>query len=384
MKRVVILGSTGSIGRSALGVISRYPDRFKVVGLTAGSNAELLHEQVIKFAPSAVAVSDSAAAQGLRDRLDIAVHEGPDGVAAIAGMEGADFVLSAIVGFAGLVPTIAALRAGRTVGLANKESLVAAGDVVMAEAARSGATLLPVDSEHSAVFQCLHGQDRGALGKVHLTASGGPFFGRDTESLKGVTAREALNHPSWEMGPKITIDSATLMNKGLEVIEAHHLFGVDADSIDVVVHPQSIIHSMVEFGDGTCIAQMSVPDMSGAIAYAMSYPERLPGVMKPLDLPALARLTFERPDTESFPCLALAFVALRAGGTMPAVLNAANEVAVEGFLAGRIGFMDIPVIIKNTMDSHENSSADTIEAVLQADVWARGLAVGQISGLRNG
>jgi 1-deoxy-D-xylulose-5-phosphate reductoisomerase len=372
MKNVVILGSTGSIGRSALDVISRNRDRFRVVGLTAHRNVELLARQVEEFGPEVTAVSDFVPTDALEAKKpQTRVLRGEEGVREVAAWEGADFVLSAIVGSAGLLPTLDAVEAGTTVGLANKETLVAAGDIVMRAAERSGSRILPVDSEHSAVFQCLEGQDRKALRRIHLTASGGPFVGRSREELGGVTPREALNHPSWSMGRKISVDSATLMNKGLEVIEAHHLFGVGPEGIEVLVHPQSIVHSMVEFADGSCIAQLSVPDMRGAIAYALSYPERLDGVIEPLDLPALGRLTFERPDFESFPCLSYAYEALAGGGTMPAVLNAANEVAVEGFLSGRVGFGGIPVIIKNTMNEHRREDLDGIEAVLKADSWAR-------------
>ncbi len=371
MKNIVILGSTGSIGRSALDVISRHHDRFRVVGLTAHQNIELLAKQADEFTPEVVAVAGSAEADVLEDRLGMRVLEGEEGICEVASHENADFILSAIVGSAGLVPTLAAVRAGKTVGLANKEALVAAGDVVMDETLRNGSTIIPVDSEHSAVFQCLAGQDRRALRRILLTASGGPFFGKSHDELGDVTPEEALNHPSWSMGKKITVDSATLMNKGLEVIEAHHLFGIGPEDIEVIIHPQSIIHSMVEFTDGTCIAQLSVPDMRAAIAYALSYPERLEGIIDPLDFPAIGQLTFERPDLESFPCLHYAYEALRAGGTMPAVLSASNEVAVEGFLAKQVGFNVIPVIIKSTMDAYRNTEANSIEEVLQADHWAR-------------
>jgi 1-deoxy-D-xylulose-5-phosphate reductoisomerase len=370
MKNIVILGSTGSIGQSALDVIARNRDRFNVVGLTANHNVDLIAQQAGEFGPKAIAVAGNSASE-LKDKFSGDVLEGQDGICEIASHGDADFVLTSIVGSAGLLPTLAAVRAGKTIGLANKETLVAAGDVVMAEARKSGSKILPVDSEHSAVFQCLEGQDRKALKKVILTASGGPFAGRSREELKNVTLAEALNHPSWSMGKKITIDSATLMNKGLEVIEAHHLFGVGPDQIDVVIHPQSIIHSMVEFTDGSCIAQLSVPDMRGAIAYALSYPERLNGVIDELNLPQMGQLTFQKPDIEAFPCLGYAYDALREGGTVPAVLNAANEIAVEGFLSEKIRFSDIPVIINKTMDSHEKAAADSIEAVLKADSWAR-------------
>jgi 1-deoxy-D-xylulose-5-phosphate reductoisomerase len=371
MKRIVILGSTGSIGQSALDVAARHSDRFKVVGLTAHTNAELLLKQAEEFRPEAVAVTNGGVAAELKRKLDIPVHEGQEGICKVASHKDADFVLSAIVGSAGLLPTLAAVRAGKTIGLANKETLVAAGDIVMDEAQKSGAKILPVDSEHSAVFQCLEGQDRKFLRKIILTASGGPFVGKTAEELKDVTPADALNHPSWSMGKKITVDSATLMNKGLEVIEAHHLFGVNPDDIEVLIHPQSIMHSMVEFTDGSCIAQMSVPDMRGAIAYALSYPERLEDVIEALDLPSLGQLTFQKPDLKSFPCLSYAYNALSESGTMPAVLNATNEIAVGGFLAGQIGFNDIPAIIKKVMNSHEKTAISGIETVLKADAWAR-------------
>jgi 1-deoxy-D-xylulose-5-phosphate reductoisomerase len=374
MKNIVILGSTGSIGRTALSVISENRDKFRVVGLTANTNHELLLEQVREFAPLAVAVSDSRTAAQVRKRVGVGVLEGEEGLVSVASHEEADFVISAIVGYAGLAPTLSAVRAGKDIGLANKETLVVAGEVVMKEAERSGSRILPVDSEHSAIFQCVRGHEMAHLKKIVLTASGGPFVGRSGEELRDVRPEEALRHPSWSMGSKITIDSATLMNKGLEVIEAHHLFGVEAGRIEVLVHPQSIIHSMVEFVDGSSIAQLSLPDMRGAIAYAMSYPSRIEGVVPSLDLASQGTLTFQRPDLESFPCLSYAYEALCEGGTMPAVLNAANEVAVESFLARNIGFGHIPVIIKKTMDSHKKESADALETVIQAHTWAHGHA----------
>ncbi len=379
MKNITILGSTGSIGQSALSVIARNSDRFRVTALSAHSNVELLVRQVEEFRPEVVAVADPAAAAELRRKLDVPVLEGEDGIVQAACHKGSDFVLSAIVGSAGLVPTISAVMEGKTIGLANKETLVVAGDLVMEGARKSGSMILPVDSEHSAVFQCIGGHGAEQIRKVVLTASGGPFFGRSRDELQDVTPDDALKHPSWSMGRKITVDSATLMNKGLEVIEAHHLFGVGADEIEVLIHPQSIIHSMVEFVDGSSIAQLSVPDMRGAIAYALSFPGRLEGVVEPLDLAALGSLSFERPDFEGFPCLSYAYEALRRGGTMPAVLNAANEVAVDGFLEGRIGFNDIPAIIKNTMDSHERTDVLGIGSVLEADRWARNHAGGLVA-----
>jgi 1-deoxy-D-xylulose-5-phosphate reductoisomerase len=370
MKNVVILGSTGSIGRSALSVLSGHRGRFRVVGLTAHRNLKLLREQVEEFGPEAVAVKDEEAAGEIRGTIGVPVLSGEAGLCEVASHGSAELVISAIVGSAGLMPTMAAVRAGKQIGLANKETLVMAGDIFMGEARRCGARVLPVDSEHSAIFQCLEGRDGDSLGRIILTASGGPFFGMTAGELRKKTPADALKHPSWSMGRKITVDSATLMNKGLEVIEAHYLFGVEPDSIEVLVHPESVIHSMVEFKDRSCIAQMSVPDMRAAIAYALSYPSRLEEIIPPLDLPALGRLTFSRPDTGSFPCLRYAYEALKAGGTMPAVLNAANEVAVERFLDGRVGFNDIPAIISNTMDEHENRGVEGLESVMDAHEWA--------------
>lgn len=371
MKRITILGSTGSIGRSALEVISKCRDRVKVVGLTAGNNIKLLEEQIKIFEPEIAAVADEATAIELGKRLNIKALSGKAGIAEVASYSKSDFVLSAIVGFAGLLPTLSAVRAGKTVGLANKESLVVAGDIVMGDAAKYGSKIIPVDSEHSAIFQCIEGRGRDSIKRIVLTASGGPFFGSTREELGKVTLEDALKHPNWDMGRKITIDSATLMNKGLEVIEAHHLFGFPSDKIDVLVHPQSIVHSMVEFKDRSYLAQLSIPDMKGPIAYALSYPERLEDPMPELDLSRIEKLTFRKPDTECFPCLLYAYEASKEGGTMPAVLNAANEVAVDAFLQKKIGFNDIPVIIKDTMNSHRKEPVREIDVVIEADRWAR-------------
>ncbi len=373
MKRIVILGSTGSIGRMALDVISRSRDRFSVSGLVAGKNIDLLEIQARTFRPEIVAVAGEGDARELRKRLGPApeVLAGEEGVTAVASYGGADFVLSAMVGSRGLMPTLHAIRAGRVIGLANKETLVIAGALVMEEAKGHGAVILPVDSEHSAIFQCIEGHDRRYVKRVILTASGGPFMGKTLKEMEGVTPEAALNHPRWSMGRKVTIDSATLMNKGLEVIEASHLFGLDADRIGVLVHPESIVHSLVEFTDGGLLAQMSMPDMRGPIGYALSYPERLDNTVPPLELDAIGKLTFYRPDSESFPCLGFAYDALREGGTMPAVLNAANEVLVNAFLGGRISFTRIPVIIKKTMESHLTQKAAEIDTVIDADRWAR-------------
>ena len=378
MKRIVILGSTGSIGKSALDVIRRHRERFKVTGLTAGGNSELLLEQTEEFGPEVVALDDRASAGALRKKTRIPVYEGVEGVCRVASYPQADFVLSAIVGFAGLAPTVAAVRAGKTIGLANKESLVVAGEIVMREARQRNLRILPVDSEHNALFQCLDGKDMADIKRVILTASGGPFAGRRKEELKDASPEEALSHPNWSMGRKITVDSATLMNKGFEVIEAHYLFGLEPERIDVLIHPQSIVHCIVELKDACLIAQMSMPDMRAPIAYALSYPERLPGIIPPLDLASIGSLTFMAPEFQSFPCLGLAYRALGEGGTMPAVLNAANEVAVEAFLQREIGFNDIPAIIKETMDGHRNTVLDGLESVNRADRWARQEARGLV------
>jgi 1-deoxy-D-xylulose-5-phosphate reductoisomerase len=373
MKRIAILGSTGSIGRMALEVISKHRDRFAVAGLVAGRNIDLLERQVRDFSPEIIAVAGEDDARELRRRLGSRpeVRSGEEGINAVAAHNGSDFVLSSMVGFSGLIPTIRAIRAGKVIGLANKETLVIAGRIVMEEARARGARILPVDSEHSAIFQCMEGYDRGQVKRVILTASGGPFIGKTMEELKNVTPEQALKHPKWNMGKKVTIDSATLMNKGLEVIEASHLFDLPAGRIDVLVHPQSIVHSMVEFTDGGLLAQISVPDMRGPIGYALSYPERLDDTVPRLDLETVGQLTFQRPDAENFPCLGFAYEALKDGGTMPAVLNAANEAAVNAFLGGRINFTDIPVIINEIMHSHVNGRAAELEEVIEADRWAR-------------
>ncbi|MCL5024441.1 MAG: 1-deoxy-D-xylulose-5-phosphate reductoisomerase [Nitrospirae bacterium] len=373
MKRVVILGSTGSIGRMALEVISKHRDEFSVVGLAAGSNVDLIEQQAKTFHPEIVGVADEKAARELGTRLGrkIEVCAGQDGVAAVAAHDSSDFVLSAMVGFSGLLPTLRAIERGKVIGLANKETLVVAGSVVTEKAREHGARILPVDSEHSAIFQCIGGYEGSQVKRIILTASGGPFMGKTGEDLKNVSPEQALRHPKWSMGRKISIDSSTLMNKGLEVIEASHLFGLDAESIAVVIHPQSIVHSLVEFVDGTLLAQMSHPDMKGPIAYALSYPRRLNDTVPRLELETIGALTFHKPDAETFPCLGFAYGALKAGGTMPAVLNAANEILVNAFLERRIDFTGIPGIIKRVMDRHDARRADTLDAVIEADRWAR-------------
>ncbi|MFZ6016110.1 MAG: 1-deoxy-D-xylulose-5-phosphate reductoisomerase [Nitrospirota bacterium] len=375
MKRITILGSTGSIGKSTLDVISRHRERFKVVALAAGSNISLLEKQIKTFAPEIVAVADEASARELQKRVGtrhaVSLLSGQNGIAEVASYEKSDFVLSAIVGSAGLIPTILAIRSGKTIGLANKEALVMAGKIVTEEAKKYGVKILPVDSEHSAIFQCIEGHKRSDVRRIILTASGGPFVDKTTDEMNNITPEEALKHPSWNMGKKITIDSATLMNKGLEVIEAYYLFGIPPERIDVLIHPQSIVHSIVEFNDRTCIAQLSVPDMKGPIAYALSYPERLDDIVIGLDLERIPSITFRRPNNECFPCLSYAYRAIEAGGTMPSVLNAANEVAVGAFLYNKIRFNDIPVIIKKTMDCHVPQIETELDAVIEADRWAR-------------
>lgn len=373
MKRVVILGSTGSIGKNALEVIGRHQEKFAVTGLAAGSNIEVLEEQIRSFHPEIVAVYDSEASRRLKERVGniVNVLTGQDGVNAVASYENSDLVLSAMVGFSGLLPTLNAIRAGKTIGLANKETLVVAGEIIMNEARSRGVRILPVDSEHSAVFQCLDGRSKDHLRRIILTASGGPFLNRKAEEFGNISPDEALRHPRWKMGKKVTIDSATLMNKGLEVIEASHLFALRPDEISVVIHPESIIHSMVEFIDGTIISQQSVPDMKGPIAYALSYPERLSNIMPSIDLTEVGTLSFFKPDLKRFPCLGYAYEALREGGTMPAVLNASNEVAVKSFLEGRIHFNEIPVIINKTMSSHTSKGSPELIDIIEADRWAR-------------
>lgn len=371
MKRITILGSTGSIGKNALDVAARYKDRFKIVGLTARNNISLLEEQIRQFKPEVVAVADEASAVKLREKLDMDILSGDEGIIEAASHPKTDFVLSAIIGFAGLMPTLAAINAGKTIGLANKESMVVAGDIVKNSAKKSGSKIIPVDSEHSAVFQCLEGRHPDSVKKIVLTASGGPFLGKGKSELEKVTIEDALKHPRWEMGKKITIDSATLMNKGLEVIEAHYLFDIAPENIDVLIHPQSIVHSMVEFKDRSYIAQLSIPDMRGPIAYALSYPERLSDPMPVLDFSKLDKLTFKDPDTSNFPCLTYAYEASKLGGTMPAVLNASNEIAVNSFLSKMIKFTDIPLVIEKTMSRHKTETVSDLSIVMKADDWAR-------------
>ena len=374
MKKISILGSTGSIGTQTLEVISGFPEKFEVIALGAGTNTSLLGRQVKEFRPKLAVVKDEQHADRLRDEIGPGTTEiiyGVEGYIKIATMPDADIVVSSMVGSAGLKPTFAAIEAGKTVGLANKESLVVAGEVLTSAAKKSGARILPIDSEHSAIFQALNGSPREEVRKLIITASGGPFRNTPTDELSEVTVESALNHPTWKMGNKITIDSSTLINKGFEVIEARWLFDMDVESISVWIHPQSIVHSMVEFIDGSMISQLSIPDMKIPIAYALSYPERLPldkAEAVPVDYPLLS---FEEVDFDKFRGLALAFHAIKEGGTMPAVLNAANEIAVNEFLNKKINYTDIVKIVEKVMEVHKRKDIFSIEDSLSADEWAR-------------
>jgi 1-deoxy-D-xylulose-5-phosphate reductoisomerase len=374
VKSLAILGSTGSIGRSALAVVDAHPDRLRVVSLAAGDNAELLAEQIARYRPAVVAMASGQAADRLKGATGVAaarIECGPDGLIAVATHPDADIVLCASAGTAGLEAVLAAIEAGKTIALANKEVLVMAGALVTQAARRRGVAILPVDSEHNAIHQCLHGRQAGEVRRLILTASGGPFREYSSDALERVGPEAALQHPTWRMGRKITIDSATLMNKGLEVIEARWLFDVGADQIDVVIHPQSIVHSMVELIDGSVIAQLGVTDMKLPIQYACSYPDRWTAPLPPLDLTRAGRLDFLPPPVDRFPCLGLAYRALRTEGTLPVVLNAANEIAVESFLEGKLGFTAIPRVIEKTMDAHTVEPVTTLQGVRRADQWAR-------------
>ncbi len=378
MKRIAILGSTGSIGQSALAVVDHHADRLSVVGLAANENAERLAEQVARYRPRVVAMGSAAAVDRLRSRgllpgVTIA-GTGREGLVAIASHPDVDLVLCASSGTDGLEAVLAAIEHAKTVALANKEVLVMAGAIVTEAARRGHALILPVDSEHNAIHQCLHGRAPAETKRVVLTASGGPFRGRSASELETVTAADALQHPTWRMGRKITIDSATLMNKGLEVIEARWLFGLKPEQIDVVIHPQSVVHSMVELVDGSIIAQLGVTDMRLPIQYAFSYPDRWPAPLPSLDLPRAGRLEFEAPDTGVFPCLGLAYRALESERSLPVVLNAANEIAVARFLEGRLAFKAIPYVIERAMDAHRAAEVRTLAEVRAVDCWARSYA----------
>jgi len=382
-KRISVLGSTGSIGTQTLDVIRHHPDRFEAVVLAAsGSRIDLLIEQALEFRPKWVAVAREELAGALERQLPdgIRVAAGEAGLAQVAAEAGADIVVSAIVGTAGLVPTLAAVGAGIPVALANKESLVAAGHLVMAEAAAKGVPIVPVDSEHSAIFQCLNGEPRGAIDKLILTASGGAFRNRSREELTDVTPDEALRHPNWAMGAKVTIDSATLANKGLEVMEAHWLFGVPFDAIDVLLHDESVIHSMVQFADGSVMAQLGTPDMRIPIQYALTWPDRLDSPARRLDLAEIGRLHFRRADFARFPMLRLAYEAGRTGGTLPAVFNAANETAVQLFLQRKIRFLQIEEIVERVMEAHRIEPHPDLDGVLGADRHAREAVLSLVSG----
>lgn len=372
MKKISLLGSTGSIGVNTLDVVARHPEMFEILGLAAGSNDELLARQVKKFKPRVASLFDRSREKSLRERLagvDVEIFSGEEGAVKVASYPDSDLVVSGIVGGAGLIPAIKAIEAGKNLALANKETLVVAGELVL-KAAKDRVDVIPIDSEHSAILQALNGEKKERIKKIILTASGGPFRTFTRQQMEHATVEQALNHPNWSMGDKITIDSATMMNKGLEYIEAKWLFGRDVE-VEVVIHAQSVVHSMVEFVDTSIIAQMGIPDMRVPIAYALSYPDRLECRLPSLDLSRLGRLTFEPPDYEKFPCLKLAIDALDAGQTTPAVLNAANEVAVQAFLDEVISFKEIPEIIRMTMDNHESRPLNHLEDVLEADRWTR-------------
>ena len=380
-KRIAILGSTGSIGTQALEVISQHPDLFEVEVLTALNNVDLLIEQSIRYKPNTVVIGNENHYEQVKSALEnhpIKVYCGADAIAQVCGFDSVDMVLTAMVGFSGLKPTIEAIRAGKSIALANKETLVVAGELIMKEAEANRVPIIPVDSEHSAIYQCLVGEGNNPIEKIILTASGGPFREWDLKDLEKVSPDQALRHPNWCMGPKISIDSATLMNKGLEVIEARWLFGVGPDEIEVVVHPQSIIHSMVQFTDGSIKAQMGLPDMRLPIQYAFSYPHRFESDFERFDFLKHSSLTFERPDTKIFRNLALSYEALRKGGNWPCILNAANEIAVEAFLKEKIGFLQIPDVIEETLNRSTHIKAPELEDYFNSDLQARRVAQEQI------
>ena len=377
MKKVLVLGSTGSIGVNTLNVIRNFPDKFSVAALTINTRIDLLEPQIYEFKPPVVVVKDEKLASELRKKLTVKceVLSGIEGLIYVAANLDYDILLGAMVGFAGLAPTLEAIKHGKRIALANKETLVVGGELVTELCEKYNAELIPVDSEHSAIYQCLVGEDIHSVQKIILTASGGPFLHLNKEELKNVTVKEALNHPTWKMGNKVTIDSASMMNKGLEVIEAHWLFGLPKEKIEVAIHPQSIIHSMVEFIDGSIKAQMGLPDMKLPIQYALGYPERLKSKFQKTCLPDIKTLTFFSPDLQKFECLKLAYQVLNDGGTAPCVLNAANEVAVDRFLNGDIKFSYIPTLINKTLDKIENHKSPDVETIFECDKLARDLAV---------
>jgi 1-deoxy-D-xylulose-5-phosphate reductoisomerase len=374
MKRLAVLGSTGSIGVNTLDIAGRFENEFRVIALSAGTNIPLLRKQIERFKPNVVSVLNETLSDTLKKEISPGETEvlfGVEGLIQIASLPEIDLVVSALVGAVGLIPTISAIKAKKTIALANKESLVMAGKIIVEEARENGVTILPVDSEHSAIFQVLAGRPKDEVKRIILTASGGPFLNLPYEKMKEVTSKDALHHPTWDMGKKVSIDSASLMNKGLEVIEARWLFGVSTERIAVQIHPQSIIHSMVEYIDGSIVAQMGITDMRIPISYALSYPERLRLDLPSLDLSQLEGLTFLPPDTERFPCLGLAYRSMEMGETMPAVLNAANEMAVNSFLEETIKFTDIPKVVAEVMEAHEVKPLMTLDDALRADQWAR-------------
>ncbi len=375
MKRIAILGSTGSIGSNALRVIESNPEEYKVHALAAGRNVELLIRQIEKYHPAAVALAERETAALLKERLhnrgEIEVFSGAEGFSRLVSLNEVDMVISAITGASGLMPTYWAIKAGKDIALANKETMVMAGPIVMELAKKNKVTIFPIDSEHSAIFQSLQGHRREDLKRVILTASGGPFRDLPLEKMEKLNPSSALKHPNWKMGKKVSIDSATLMNKGLEAIEARWLFDLKMEQIDILIHPESIVHSMVEYQDGSVIAQLGIPDMITPISYALSFPRHRATNLPPLRLEETGTLTFKKPDVERFKCLGLALKAADTGGSMPAALNGANEMAVEYFLGGRIGFLQIPLLIERVMKRHETFSPDSIESIIEADRWAR-------------
>src|SRR3989339_1732989 len=367
MKYLSILGSTGSIGTQTLDIVRQFPDEFKIVGLTANKNSDLLLKQIKEFRPKAVAVMDSSKIGELKNFSSCQVYSGMDGLKKIAALDEADTIVNSLVGSVGIEPTYHAIKHNKNIALANKETLVAAGSVIMDEAKKNNVNLMPIDSEHSAIFQCLNGENVSEVEKITLTCSGGPFKNHNNGQLRNVTVKDALNHPTWSMGSKITIDSATLMNKGFEVIEAHWLYGIDYEKIKIVVHPQSIVHSLVEFVDKSAIAQLGMPDMKIPIQYALTYPKRFENIQTPLDLVKIKTLEFSEPDFEKFPCLKYAYEAGNAGGTLPAVMNAANETAVYAFLENKIRFLDIPRLIRKMMDEHKMIKNPNLNEILETD-----------------
>ncbi len=374
MRGISILGSTGSIGKNTLRVIDRFPDKFRIIGLAAGSQLEEIRKQIVKYRPEIVSLKSKTSASVLKQEFPkLTVLSGQDGLIDIATHPDSEFVVSATVGAVGLTPTLSAIKHGKTVGLANKETLVMAGDLMTKTAVESSSQILPIDSEHNAIHQCLDGRKQ-TIRNIWLTASGGPFRNASLAEMNQVTPEQALQHPTWKMGTKITIDSATMMNKGLEIIEAHWLFDVRPEQIQVVVHPQSTIHSLVEFVDGSFLAQLGITDMRLPIQYALTYPDRIDTGLQSLNFATPVQLNFEPPDFTRFKCLRLAYNALREAGTAPAVLNAANEVAVTAFLSRKIGFLAIPEILEETLSRHKVKTADNLETVLEADSWARAKA----------